>query len=187
MGGLRGASGTSVLASQGMILAALSFIVAFFLVALLLKALWGLLARHVFPGLVERGLVQRNLRYSTSLRFVWSIVVWIGVPVVLAVLAAWLFMASSRSPIAGFTFGIYFSLFGVPLLLAYFVLAGALWLQWCWSRIGMELFQGAFERGVLPGRLRYTSAALIMLVVTGIYVVSKLPWVILDIAVKFAR
>jgi len=158
MGGLRGTSGIVALTPQDAIMVVLSFvvafIVAFFLVALLLKALWGLLARHVFPRLVERGLVQRNMRYSTALRFVWSIVVWIGVPVVLAVLAIWIFVMSSNNPFAGFMFGLYFVIIGVPLSLAYFVLAGALWLQWCWSRIGAELFPGAFERGVLRSSSR---------------------------------
>jgi len=160
----------------------LSLIAAFFICPLLLKAIWGLLTHSVLAHLAEQGLVRPNLRYLAALKLELSIVIWGCIPVLLAVIAFFAFDGLSKPGYYGLTFGFYLALYGFPLLACYFVLVGAIWLQWAWRWAGRELFPGAVERGVLPNHFRYGSSALLMLTILGIYVLTNLPGILFKMA-----
>lgn len=165
----------------------MSLIAAFFIWPLLLKAIWSLLTRSVLARLAEQGLVQPSLRYSAGLKLGLSIVIWGGIPILLAVIAFFAFGGLSKPGYYGLTFRLYLVSYGIPLLACYFVLVGAIWLQWAWRWAGRELFPRAVERGILPDRLRYGPSALLMLTILGIYVLINLPRIFFKIAEDLSK
>jgi hypothetical protein len=149
-------------------------LVAIFVSPLLIRKLWELLIRYVLRSPVEQGLIEPELRYRDALHLVLSVVVWTGLPV-LAFLVALLIRAGPPSYFGLFVIPFY----SIPLMLAYFVLGGALWLQWVWRWAARVLFPGAVELGWVPERLPYKAAALLMLVLLGLSLLWALPRAIL--------
>lgn len=151
----------------------LSLAAAIFLSPFLIRKLWDLLVRYVLRVQAEQGLVQSELSYRDALHVVLSVVVWLGLPTLFFILPVVFALPLWVVLHLGWLFN---SLFiALVLLPVYFVLGGAVWLQWVWRWAARVLFPGAAKQGLLPDRIPYKGAALFMLALLGLYLLWALP------------
>ena len=153
-----------------------ALLVGLLLAPLILQALWWILAHHILGRLTDRGWIAPRLKYGTALQVILSfLVVFVGLPFLLGLLLI-LWPAAGRGGDSPSDAAQVLSIFlALPLVYgAYFVLIGALWLQWLWRRLSKELLPRALEEGVLSPRLSYVTGVLIMLLIVALYLLQAL-------------